>query len=77
MKGIRCISHKFSGATCVGVNLNLRDVLAYSRKSLGTDWRHNYVLRLYKVLGVTVHVIQRVLKVYADKVKPANNFRIS
>jgi len=31
LKGIRDFSYKISGASHVGVNLNLRDVLAYSR----------------------------------------------
>lgn len=60
LKWIRDSSHKISGASYVGANLNLRDILAYSRKNLVTDCRHNYIFRIYQVLGVTIHVIQRV-----------------
>lgn len=66
LKGIRDCSYNISGASNEGVNLNLRDGLAYSRKSLVIDCRHIYIFRIYQVLGVTVHVIQRVQKVYTQ-----------
>lgn len=77
LKGNRYCSYNILGASYEGVNLNLKDGLACSRKSLVIDCRHSYILRIYQVLGVTVHVIQRVQKVYTHIVKLVNNFGIS
>jgi hypothetical protein len=78
LKGNRYCSYNISGASYEGVNLNLNGGLACSRKSLVINCSIViYVLRIYQGLGVTVHVIQRVQKVYTHIVKLVNNFGIS